>query len=457
MFSFRFSRRVHVADLIAKLFAPVTLAEVEVRSREFPYRMRADLQRALNALVAEAEEIQHFSSINSPHAYDGLSFSALLNDQDRETVVVPPEYEDLDIGEPEPVRVLRNGLWLAREGTLPYALLVAPSVEYGRESGMQVSVAKLRDDESDAFCQRFFRRLEQASQQSRCYRGKILSLECDDRFTGKATGVRVHKLQPIAREQIILPDTTLQLLERNVIDFVRQRPRLAKFGYPVKKGVLFYGPPGVGKTHTIRYLASALVDHTTLLVTAEQVGILDEYVALARLLQPSIIVIEDVDLIARERERIREAGVESLLNKLLNEMDGLREDAEILFLLTTNRPEALEKALASRPGRVDQAIEFPLPQDPGRRKLIRLYARDAALSDELVSTVSSRTAGVSAAFIKELMRRAMQFHLESGEDGELRVEDVEAAMDELLFKGGQLNVTLLGGAATPKGAEEAST
>ena len=48
----------------------------------------------------------------------------------------------------------------------------------------------------------------------------------------------------------------------------------------------------------------------------------------------------------------------SALNKLLNEMDGLREDAEILFILTTNRPEQLEPALASRPGRIDQAIEF---------------------------------------------------------------------------------------------------
>ena len=66
---------------------------------------------------------------------------------------------------------------------------------------------------------------------------------------------------------------------------------------------------------------------------------------------------------------------EVLLNKLLNEMDGLKEEADILFILTTNRPEALEPALASRPGRIDQAIEFPLPDAEGRRKLVRLYSR----------------------------------------------------------------------------------
>lgn len=76
-----------------------------------------------------------------------------------------------------------------------------------------------------------------------------------------------------------------------------------------------------------------------MLVTAEQVGLLGEYFRLARFLQPSMMVIEDVDLIARERTHMRGPGEEVLLNKLLNEMDGLQEDAEVLFILTT-RPEA---------------------------------------------------------------------------------------------------------------------
>ena len=63
-----------------------------------------------------------------------------------------------------------------------------------------------------------------------------------------------------------------------------------------KKGLLFYGPPGTGKTHTLHYLAGALEGMTTLLISAEQVGLLDEYVGLARL--PSMVVIEDADLIA---------------------------------------------------------------------------------------------------------------------------------------------------------------
>src|SRR4029078_10663908 len=143
-----------------------------------------------------------------------------------------------------------------------------------------------------------------------------------------------------------------------------------------------------------------LAGHTTLIITAAQMALLGHYMTLARLLQPALVVIEDVDLIARDREPM---GVceEPLLNQLLNEMDGLKEDADIIFVLTTNRPEQLESALASRPGRVDQALEFPFPDAEGGTKLVNLYARGLVLNQEIVDLVVKRTEGASAAFIKE--------------------------------------------------------
>src|SRR5579862_3857251 len=191
---------------------------------------------------------------------------------------------------------------------------------------------------------------------------------------GGGSSVKVHRLAKVNREDVILPQKTLATLDRNVAGFMAARDALKSMRFQARKGLLFYGPPGTGKTHTIHYLASQLPDHTTLLVTAEQVMLLGEYFRLARFLQPSMMVIEDVDLIGRERTHMR-GGDEMLLNQLLNEMDGLREDAEVLFILTTNRPDQIEPALASRPGRIDQAIEFPLPDEEGRGKLARLYAR----------------------------------------------------------------------------------
>jgi ATP-dependent 26S proteasome regulatory subunit len=137
---------------------------------------------------------------------------------------------------------------------------------------------------------------------------------------------------------------------------------------------------------------------------------------------------------------------ESLLNRLLNEMDGLREDAMILFILTTNNPEQLESALTSRPGRIDQAIEFPLPDDEGRRKLVHLYSRQLQVPNELAEVIVRKTKKTSPAFIKELMRRSAQYQLQHHPNGHLSQENVEAALDEMLFSGGSLNVKLLGGA-----------
>jgi len=161
---------------------------------------------------------------------------------------------------------------------------------------------------------------------------------------------------------------------------------------------------------------------------------------LARLLQPAVVVIEDVDLIARDGNRMGPCE-EPLLNELLNQMDGLKQDADILFILTTNRPAELEGALASRPGRIDQAIEVPLPDEIGRNKLVQFYGGGLPLGDAVVAEAAQRTEGVSAAFIKELMRRIAR-------DGGTSVEsdDISEALDDMLFAGGKLNVKLLGGA-----------
>jgi ATP-dependent 26S proteasome regulatory subunit len=109
-------------------------------------------------------------------------------------------------------------------------------------------------------------------------------------------------------------------------------------------------------------------------------------------------------------------------------MDGLKEDADILFVLTTNRPEALEGALAGRPGRIDQAIEVPLPDATGRGKLVRLYGKGLPLDEPVVTEAVRRTS----------LARDGGNSVTSG--------DIDEALDDMLFTGGRLNVKLLGGA-----------
>ena len=116
-----------------------------------------------------------------------------------------------------------------------------------------------------------------------------------------------------------------------------------------------------------------------------------------------------------------------------------------LFILTTNRPKHLEAALAGRPGRIDQAIEFPLPDEAARLKLALLYRGDLELDERVQAKIVERTEGVSGAFIKELMRRISQRVIEDDPDARTASEDhVVAALDEMMFEGGTLNAQLLG-------------
>jgi len=439
---------ISVASLLRGHFRVPDLHQLVTSSRSFPVAARVDLQSALLEILETRFQVTHRSGVQAGYAFQTFTFGMLSLDRRDSPVIAPLEYEDVDIGEAVPVRGLKSTVWLCTHSDGRTAVLLTSVLKQGEVGGWQVEIATLPQSGDHDFTDGLLQELERRINQAQSYRGKVISLERRDNYSGKAGGVRVHKLRAVERGQVILPEKTLLLLERNVSEFISHREQLRKLGMSVKKGLLFHGPPGTGKTHTIHYLASQLPDHTTLLITADQVGLLDEYMQLARFLQPAMVILEDVDLIARARTSMRNPCEEGLLNKLLNEMDGLREDAELLFVLTTNRPEELEAALAARPGRIDQSIEFPLPDPEGRRKLIRLYAGELEISDKVIATVVKKTQGASAAFIKELLRRSAQFMLRSGGDNKLAAGHVQGALDEMLFTGGSLNVKILGGAVS---------
>lgn len=434
--------KVLIVDLLRKHFDPAPTDSLALTERRFPLRVRADLQLAVESFAADVS-VRHYSGLRRLNPMPVPFINLLEGGHPSDPAHAgTPQHEEIDVGEDDPVRCVKEGLWLLDDGGVRFAILLfANSQSY--QLGTHVQVAAVGGAAGAAVTRKFFDHLETAVKRGRCYRGKILSLEVPQAYAGKVTGIKVHKLRPIERDQVILPRETLDLLERNVVRFVGHRPRLAALGMPTRKGLLFHGKPGTGKTHTLHYLAGALPGVTTLLITAEQVMLLHEYLELARLLQPSMVVMEDVDLVAVQRGT--GGGWEHvMLNRLLNEMDGLGAEAEILFVLTTNRPEVLEEALASRPGRIDQAIEFPLPDEEGRSRLIRLYSNRTPLDEGVIGPTVRKTEGVSPAFLKELMRRAVQFMLERDGAECLRQEDVDGALSELMDGGGALNRRLFG-------------
>lgn len=427
-------------NLLGAHFAPLALEELVVVRRDFPHWMRPDLQTALETLFAGPSGARFTGARIRDRDFD-FRFADLAQAGDG-IAVGPSEYLDVDIGEAQPMRCLTRGLWLAESDNVRFALLLDAREGY-RDFRVRLEIATPPGDEAKRLAVRIAERLRGQAEAGAAWRGKVLVLErADDEFDVAPAGLRVEKAAPVRREDIVLPDKTLALIERNTLEFVGRAQQLTRLGMSGKKGVLLYGPPGTGKTLIVRWLASALEDYTKLIVTAGHYALLEETFEIARALQPAMVVLEDIDLVGGHRDGPWTGG--TTLNLLLNEMDGLAPDARVLIVLTTNRPETLEPALAARPGRVDQAIEIGLPGETERRLLVKRYAGALRVSEDLAAETARRIGRVSPAFIKELMRRAAQAMLERGGERVLEARDVERAIGDMLGAGGRLGARMLG-------------
>ncbi|MDX2106969.1 MAG: AAA family ATPase [Candidatus Melainabacteria bacterium] len=306
-----------------------------------------------------------------------------------------------------------------------------------------INLDVMAEDKNSA--EEFIREISRFINKHNVYRGKLLSVDTRTNQFGTAgsTTLKFHTLPEISRDKIILPAELLNRIERQTVEVSQYSDKLKKAGRKMKRGILLHGKPGTGKTLTAMYLASAMKERTVLLVTGQGQQMIQSSCSFAKWLEPSMVIIEDVDLIAQERSS---TGCNTpLLLELMNEMDGLADDCDVLFLLTTNRPEILEPALASRPGRIDQAYEVPLPDSDCRRRLFELYGKGLVLQVENLDKFIQRTQGASAAFISELLRKAALFAASSDKE-EITITDkhLDEAIHEMLIAGGALTKSLLG-------------
>jgi SpoVK/Ycf46/Vps4 family AAA+-type ATPase len=306
------------------------------------------------------------------------------------------------------------------------------------EQGLEVHVAGLPVDAA----RQVLGELDELRNRLNVYRGHLLEVGLSP-MGGIALGFA--EVPTTTRSDVVLPEAVLDRLERHALGVSEHRAALLAAGQHLKRGLLLYGPPGTGKTHTTRYLLGSMTEYTRLVLTGRALHAIGSASELARGLQPSVLVLEDVDLVAEDRSF--GPGSSPVLFDLLDAMDGAAADADLLFILTTNRSDLLEPALAARPGRVDVAVEIDLPDADARGRLFDLYARStpitltAAERDDVVA----RTEGVTASFLKELVRRAVLEALR--EESPLRTvtaAHVARALDDLLDSTQGVTRSLLG-------------
>ncbi|HEX7275746.1 MAG TPA: ATP-binding protein [Acidimicrobiales bacterium] len=435
------------ARLTTHFGSPPTKAPI--LREQFPAHDHPNLQLAIDAHLRETGRAFDLLGVSMEHRdFAGLALGDLVAAGrgglmgDGSPQEGPVDYLNLTAGQDETIACVQFGLYLIAGDAeaAPLAVLVrGPDPRGYGQTGVTVEVMALEGTDADAFLAAIRTRMRQHN----VYRGRVVSL-AKPQFG--PLEVRFHHLPPIDRDGIVLAEGVLERIERQTIRVAQLSGRLQAAGRHLKRGLLLWGPPGTGKTLTAMYLAQQMPDRTVLVLTGGTLGLIDASCAMARLLQPATVIMEDVDLVAEERTN-QSTGTNAVLFELLNQMDGLGDDADVLFLLTTNRPELLEPALASRPGRVDEAVEVPLPDAACRSKLLDLYGRGLVLDISDRARLIERTAGVSAAFIKELLRKAALVAADDSAEDPIRVDDehLDRALFELVVEGGDLVTALLGG------------
>lgn len=204
---------------------------------------------------------------------------------------------------------------------------------------------------------------------------------------------------------------------QEIVDFLKFPDKYRKLGARIPKGVLLVGQSGVGKTLLAKAIAGeanvpffsvAGSEFMEMLVGVGSSRARDLF-RMAREQQPSLIFIDEIDAIGRQRGMGIGGGHderEQTLNQILIEMDGFDERTSVIVLAATNRPDMLDPALV-RPGRFDRKINIPLPDFEDRKGIIQIHMRNKPFSDDVdVEDISKKTVGFSGADIENMLNEA---------------------------------------------------
>ncbi|KAG0456915.1 hypothetical protein HPP92_022072 [Vanilla planifolia] len=214
---------------------------------------------------------------------------------------------------------------------------------------------------------------------------------------------------------------------------VEHPEKFEKFGMSPSKGVLFYGPPGCGKTLLAKAIANECqanfisIKGPELLTMwfGESEANVREIFDKARQSAPCVLFFDELDSIATQRgSSVGDAGgaADRVLNQLLTEMDGMSTRKTVFIIGATNRPDIIDPALL-RPGRLDQLIYIPLPDEASRHQIFKACLRKSPVAKSVdLMALAKYTQGFSGADITEICQRACKYAIRENIEKDLEKE-----------------------------------
>ena len=228
-----------------------------------------------------------------------------------------------------------------------------------------------------------------------------------------------------------------------IIDYLKSPKKFAKMGARIPKGILMVGSPGTGKTLLAKAVAGEAdvpfysisgSDFVEMFVGVGASRVRDMFKK-AQQTAPCMIFIDEIDAVGRQRGAGLGGGHderEQTLNQLLVEMDGITDNAGIVVIAATNRPDVLDPALL-RPGRFDRQITVSLPDRRGRKAILEVHARNKKLAPEIdLDALAKRTPGFSGADLENVLNEAAILAVRENSDL-IHMHNLDEAIDRVMM------------------------
>ena len=229
---------------------------------------------------------------------------------------------------------------------------------------------------------------------------------------------------------------------KEIIDYLRSPKKFTDMGAHIPKGILMVGPPGTGKTLLAKAVAGEAnvpffsisgSDFVEMFVGTGASRVRDMFKT-AQKSAPCIIFIDEIDAVGRQRGAGMGGGNderEQTLNQLLVEMDGMTDNAGIVVIAATNRPDVLDPALL-RSGRFDRRVTVSLPDIKGREAILQVHARNKKLaSDVSLANLAKRTPGFSGADLANVLNEGAILAVRKNES-KVTMTDLDEAIDRVI-------------------------
>jgi ATP-dependent 26S proteasome regulatory subunit len=343
-----------------------------------------------------------------------------------------PMYEDVETGYQKVANVISKttGFLTTKEG-IPFVATSDLRGNAWSDPNIVVQIERKHKKLADAF----LNQIDQWVQAANIYKDQLLSYESNH--------LKFIKVPACSWDDVILPQSIIKQVRRATVDMLKRRAVFYDVGIGVRRSILMYGAPGIGKTQVGRALsnevyADADTRVTIIWVSTKSINGARDIKGLysaARTLAPTMLLLEDVDLIGKSRG---ESGPDYLLGELLTQMDGAEDNRGLITVATTNDLKKIDYALTKRPGRFDRLLPIPIPSKEARASMLRRFtkARKAILAEGVDAgpgsawdMIITETEGMTGAYLQELINSAVieSVNSDSIEDGKPVLTDAALA------------------------------